>query len=140
MHIFTPLFSVSYTLCKVIKPTKYFLLTYCNLIKVSICFLSSVGYFILKSAGVYLWNASFRCSGGCGCCCNPLDAEQNLSWDFTPSSPISSFPHFLVLSSPLHLSFHLISADSPERFPPFPLVSGRNELQLVGGQANHSNK
>lgn len=83
-------------------------------VKVIICFLSSAGYFILKTAGVFSRNTPFRCTGGCGCCCNPQDAEQNLSWDFTPPSPISSFPHFLILSSPHHLPFHLISADTLE--------------------------
>lgn len=57
--------------------------------------------FIWRSVGVHLRGASFRRTGGRGCCCNPQAAEQNPSGDFTPPSPSSSLPHLLVPSSPL---------------------------------------
>lgn len=72
-----------------------------HLIKVSFCFLSSAGYFILKSAGLCTRNSPFHCTAECGCCCNPQDAEQNPSWDFTPPSFSSSFPVLLTPSHPL---------------------------------------
>ena len=63
--------------------------------------------FHLKSVGVYIRNAPFHFTGGCGCCCNPQDAEHHGISRLLPSSPhalASSFPHP-----------HHTSADLPTR-------------------------
>lgn len=112
---------------------------YNHLIKVSSCFLSKAGYFICKSAGVYTRNAPSHCTGGCGCCrCNPQDAEQNPSWDFTPPSLTSSFPH---LFSCYCLFFFFPSHLPPSLRHPLLQISIRKvavmSLSALGVRFNH---